>query len=639
MSQAIEDFFADDGPLAKVLTGYQLRPPQRAMAQAISDAIDDNRCFIAEAGTGTGKTLAYLSAALASGKKTLIATGTRNLQDQLFQSDLPLLRKTWPRGFSAALLKGRANYLCLYRLETALQLDFQDNTTLSQLTALDLWAKRTASGDIADYQRLPETSPLWQQVTSTRDSCAGQDCPLYDDCFLYRARRQAQSSDLVVINHHLLCADWSIRETGFGELLPEAEVIIIDEAHQLAETAGNFLGLSISTRALADLAKDCIAWYSAEAADVPELNSAASHLDKAVRDLRLAFADHEGKAEWQVIEQQPPVSTAITELADCLRDLTGVLDSCKVKSQNLEGGYRRAENLQDKLTALLNANDSKTDIRWYETHPKHVTLSLSPLDIAGPFQKFMKRFQATWIFTSATLSVAGKFQHFSRELGLFEPDSQSWDSPFDYSQQALFYHPKGLPDPAAPDFTEKVIEFALPVLAASGGRAFFLFTSFRALNIAHALLAERLDYPLLVQGARPKAQLIKEFKRLGNAVLLGTASFWEGVDVRGDALSCVIIDKLPFAAPGDPVLKARLEAMRQQGRSPFIDYQVPNAVIALRQGIGRLLRDATDRGVLMVCDPRLLKKSYGHFFLNSVPAMRRTRELKDVNAFFADDQS
>ncbi|MDT8407713.1 MAG: ATP-dependent DNA helicase [Methylococcales bacterium] len=639
MSQAIEDFFAEKGPLAKVLPGYQPRPPQRAMAQAISAAIDDNRCFIAEAGTGTGKTLAYLSAALASGKKTLIATGTRNLQDQLFQSDLPLLRKTWPRGFSAALLKGRANYLCLYRLESALQLDFQDNKTLAKLTALDLWAKRTATGDIADYQRLPETSPLWQQVTSTRDNCAGQDCPLYDDCFLYRARRQAQSSDLVVINHHLLCADWSIRETGFGELLPEAEVIIIDEAHQLAETAGNFLGLSISTRALADLAKDCIAWYGAEAADVPELNSAASHLDKAVRDLRLAFAEHEGKAEWQVIEQQPPLSAALTDLADCLRDLTGVLDSCKVKSQNLEGGYKRAENLQDKLTALLNANDSKTDIRWYETHPKHVTLSLSPLDIAGPFQKFMKRFQATWIFTSATLSVAGKFQHFSRELGLFEPDSQSWDSPFDYSQQALFYHPKGLPDPAVPDFTERVIEFVVPVLEASGGRAFFLFTSFRALNIAHTLLAERVDYPLLVQGARPKAQLIKEFKRLGNAVLLGTASFWEGVDVRGDALSCVIIDKLPFAAPGDPVLKARLEAMRQQGRSPFIDYQVPNAVIALRQGIGRLLRDATDRGVLMVCDPRLLKKSYGHFFLNSVPAMRRTRELKDVNAFFIDDHS
>jgi len=625
-----------DGALAAVIEGYSPRAAQIEMAEAIDDAISKNQNLIAEAGTGTGKTFAYLIPAILSRKKVIVSTGTKNLQDQLFNKDLPLIRKALSRTpFKASLLKGRANYLCTYRLELALNSSFgyakDDAASLAKINA---WARRTRSGDVSEVADVHDGDPVWFHATSTVDNCLGQDCPDFIDCFLTKARKQAQESDVVVVNHHLLCADWSIRNTGFGELLPDAEVVIVDEAHQLADTASNFLGVTVSGKQLTELSDDTLAEYFTDAKDMPDLRTACEDLQIEVKDMRLAFGLEQRRGDWLDIENNPKISGALENLQKQLARLTDQLERASVRSKGLESCFDRAEALDMQLETLINDNDGQW-IKWYETYSKSFTLSRTPLDIAKEFSGFMARHQATWIFTSATLSVANNFVHFSKSLGLNGALSQSWDSPFDYPNQALFYHPRGLPQPSDPEFTDKIIDFVLPVLEASRGRAFFLFTSHRALQRAAKLLDGKLDHPLLVQGSKSKGMLLDEFKKLGNAVLLATASFWEGVDVRGDALSCVIIDKLPFASPGDPVLKARMHAMEKQGRNPFFEHQLPNAIIMLRQGVGRLIRDVNDRGVLMVCDPRLLKRAYGQMFLDSVPAMKRSREIEDVRQFFA----
>ncbi len=630
----IESFFCSDGSLAKVIPGYSPRTSQIEMALTIAESIKSNQNLIAEAGTGTGKTFAYLVPAIFSRKKVIISTGTKNLQDQLFNNDLPVVRQAINVPFKSALLKGRANYLCTYRLENALNSSFgfdkEDAVALSHIKA---WSKRTQVGDISEISDVDEGDPVWSQATSTVDNCLGQDCPDYADCFLVKARKKAQESDIIVVNHYLLCADWSLRETGFGELLPDAEVVIIDEAHQLSEIASNFLGVSLGAKQLNELAADTLVEYFKDAKDMPELRTACEDLQFEVKDLRLAFGVEIRRGEWKEIEDNPKISAALTAVHDQLKRLAEQLELASVRTKGLESCFDRVEEQQDLLDGLINNNSGKW-IRWYETHSKSLTLSKTPLDIAAEFNVFMQQHKASWIFTSATLSVAKNFNHFSKGLGLTDTQSKSWESPFDFETQSLFYHPKGLPKPAESDFTEKIIDFALPVLQASKGRAFFLFTSHRALKKAAEILAVKIDYPLLVQGTRAKSVLLEQFKNQGNAILLATSSFWEGVDVRGDALSCVIIDKLPFASPGDPVLKARLNAMEKQGRNPFFEYQLPSAVIALRQGVGRLIRDVNDSGVLMVCDPRLLKRAYGHMFLESVPAMKRTRDIEDVRQFF-----
>lgn len=636
----LADVFGDGGALAEVISGYSPRAAQIEMAEKIAYAIESQQNLIAEAGTGTGKTFAYLIPAILSGKKVIVSTGTKNLQDQLFNKDLPVIRKALSRRpFKASLLKGRANYLCTYRLEQALNSAFgysqEDAAALAQIKA---WSKRTKAGDVSEVADVHDGDPIWFHATSTTDNCLGQNCPDYADCFLTKARKQAQEAEIVVVNHHLLCADWSIRETGFGELLPDAEVVIIDEAHQLADTASNFLGVTISGKQLVDLADDSLAEYFTDAKDMPDLRTACEDLQHEVKDLRLAFGLELRRGDWQDIETNPKIAGALESLQKQLARLTDQLERASVRSKGLESCFDRAEALDAQLETLINDKDGQW-IKWYETYSKSFTLSRTPLDIAKEFRGFMARHKATWIFTSATLSVANNFVHFSKNLGLSGALSQSWESPFDYPNQALFYHPKGLPQPSDPDFTDKIVEFALPVLEASRGRAFFLFTSHRALQRAAQLLEGKLDHPILVQGTKSKGVLLDQFKELGNAVLLATASFWEGVDVRGDALSCVIIDKLPFASPGDPVLKARMNAMEKQGRNPFFEHQLPSAIIMLRQGVGRLIRDVNDRGVLMVCDPRLLKRSYGQMFLDSVPAMKRSREIEDVRRFFALDES
>jgi ATP-dependent DNA helicase DinG len=627
-------FFSIEGALANILEGYQPREAQTEMAEAIANAIDENQNLIAEAGTGTGKTFAYLLPAILSSKKVVISTGTKNLQDQLFNKDLPIIRKALKSPFVAALLKGRSNYLCKYRLQNSLTSTLGFNKEeASALTKIKSWAKRTKIGDIAEMTELTEGDPAWYLATSTVDNCLGQDCPEYSECFLMKARKKAQECDLLVVNHHLLCADWSIRESGFGELLPHAEVVIVDEAHQLAETASNFLGTHIGGKQLIDLAKDSLIEYHKDATDLPELRTACEDLEHEVKDLRLAFGPELRRGDWKDIKYTPKIMAALNAVKEQLQRLVGQLKLASVKTKELDLCYQRAENISQQLQDIVDDKSGQW-IRWYETHRKTFTLSRTPLDIAKEFKAFMQQHKATWIFTSATLSVADKFDHFAKNLGLTDTLGKQWGSPFDYANHSLFYHPKGLPKPDDANFIPTIVEFVIPVLEASRGRAFFLFTSHRALKLAAELLENRIDFPLLIQGSKPKAQLLEQFKRLGNAVLLGTASFWEGVDVRGEALSCVIIDKLPFSSPGDPVLKARLDAITEHGGNPFFEYQLPTAVIALRQGIGRLIRDETDRGVLMVCDPRLLKRSYGQQFLDSVPAMKRTREIEDVRAFF-----
>lgn len=630
----LQSFFSRDGALADILEGYQPRAAQTEMAEAIADAIDDNQHLIAEAGTGTGKTFAYLLPAILSGKKVVISTGTKNLQDQLFNKDLPIIRKALKMPFVAALLKGRSNYLCKYRLQNSLDSSFGfGKEEAAALSKIKSWSRRTKIGDIAEMTGLTEGDPAWYLATSTVDNCLGQDCPDYSECFLMKARKKAQECYLLVVNHHLLCADWSIRESGFGELLPHAEVVIVDEAHQLAETASNFLGIHIGGKQLIDLAKDTLIEYFKDATDLPELRTACEDLEHEVKDLRLAFGLELKRGEWKDIKNNPKVMAGLTAVKDQLHRLVWQLKLASVKTKELDLCYQRAESISQQLQDIVDDKSGQW-IRWYETHRKTFTLSCTPLDIAKEFKAFMQQHKATWIFTSATLSVADKFDHFAKNLGLTDTNGKQWGSPFDYANHSLFYHPKGLPKPDDPNFIPAIVEYVIPVLEASKGRAFFLFTSHRALKQAAELLENRIAFPLLIQGSKPKAQLLEQFKCLGNAVLLGTASFWEGVDVRGEALSCVIIDKLPFAPPGDPVLKARLEAITEHGGNPFFEYQLPTAVIALRQGIGRLIRDETDRGVLMVCDPRLLKRSYGQQFLDSVPAMKRTRDIADVRAFF-----
>ena len=604
------------------------------MAEAVARALTDHEILIAEAGTGTGKTFAYLVPALLSGKKVIVSTGTKALQDQLFHRDLPAVREALGVTVSVALLKGRSNYLCLHRLSlTEAEGRFRSREQADQLVRVRDWAGRSRSGDIAELTDIPEDSAVWPLVTSTTDNCLGQECPSIRDCHVLKARRAALEADLLVINHHLFFADLALREEGFGELLPGAQAVILDEAHQLPDTAAQFFGVTVSSRQLIELAHDSIAEQIKEAGDMPELRDDAEKLEQATRDLRLAFGAEQKRGGWREIEAQ--LRTALDTLCGQLGTLSQHLETAAPRGKGLENCWGRAVQLEERLEQVTQAHPTE-HVQWFETFPRSFALHSTPLNSAAMFRTHLARQKCAWLFTSATLTVGGRFEHFIDRMGLEDALTERWDSPFDFTRQALLYLPAALPAPSEPRYTEAVIEAAVPVLHASGGRAFLLFTSHRALQEAQQLLTNRLPFPLLVQGSAPRAELLNRFRALGNAVLLGTASFWEGVDVRGEALSCVIIDKLPFASPGDPVLQARLEAIREQGGNPFRDYQLPQAVLTLKQGAGRLIRDSTDRGVLMLCDPRLSEKSYGKTFLDSLPPMPHTRRLEDVQYFYSE---
>ena len=631
----VADLLGPRSPLAKQ-PGFAPRLQQQQMAAAVDAILQDGGTLIVEAGTGIGKTYAYLIPALRSGARVIISTGTRHLQDQLYHRDLPVVRQALRSPVKIALLKGRSNYLCRYRLRlTATDGRLPSLEQVAELRRISAWAKRTCHGDIAEVTDVPENSSIWPHVTSTVDNCLGSDCPDFDDCFFAKARRDAQQAELLVINHHLFFADMAIRETGFAELLPGAEAIILDEAHLLPEVAGFFFGKSLSSWQLLDLARDTMVEQARDAPDFPDLRDRAAVLDTAAAVMREALGLADRRAQWRDVAEQPSVLNAVANLALTLNALQKALQVAAQRGKGLESCSRRCEDFVQRWNLLAEAPCAPEQVHWFETRGRGFVLTATPLDVAPTFQERMAAQPGAWIFTSATLAVGSSFDHFAARLGLTDYMALRLDSPFDFARNALLYHPPELPDPAASHYTTALLAAILPVLNASQGRAFLLFTSYRALREAEAWLAGRLSYPLLAQGALPKAALLKRFRELGNAVLLGTASFWEGVDVRGEALSCVIIDRLPFTAPNDPVLQARIDSLRQRGENPFMTYQLPQAVITLKQGAGRLIRDVSDRGVLVLGDPRLLSKSYGQTFLDSLPPMPRTRQLERVQAFFA----
>ncbi|MDD2700246.1 MAG: ATP-dependent DNA helicase [Sideroxydans sp.] len=641
MSAEVERFFSEQSPLATEVASFRPRAQQRELAMAVAEAIRDNAILIAEAGTGTGKTFAYLVPALLNGGKVVISTGTKNLQDQLFQKDLPMVRDALKAPVSVALLKGRSNYVCHYHLELAQSNGlFKTREDVKHLAKIVNYAKVTQSGDKSGLADVPETAPIWMNVTSTRDNCLGQDCPQHKECFVLKARKEAMEADIVVVNHHLFFADVMLRDEGVAELLPACNTVIFDEAHQLPETASLFFGESLSTSQLFDLAQDARIEALTSAKDFAPLPVACDALDKAARDMRLVFK-REGRMAAQAAEDFKDFAPTLKTLGEKLSNLAAMLEKQAERSEGLENCHQRALTLAQQLKHWQDGDVPET-VRWLEVFHHSLQLNTTPLSIAEIFKKQIGGHPRAWIFTSATLAVKQNFAHYQAEMGLQDARTACWDSPFNYPEQALLYVPQGLPEPNTDGYTDAVVQAALPLIEASKGRAFLLFTSLRAMQRAYEILQAEFDrknlkYPLMIQGEGSRNELLARFREHGNAVLLGSQSFWEGVDVRGEALSLVVIDKLPFAPPDDPVLAARIAEMNKQGRNAFMEFQLPRTIINLKQGAGRLIRDESDRGVLMICDPRLISKHYGKRIWQSLPPFKRTRVEADAVAFFTRD--
>lgn len=638
--QDFEEIFGAEGPLARAIPGFATRDEQIAMAEHVWQALRSHGRLIVEAGTGTGKTFAYLVPALLSGRRVIVSTGTRNLQDQLFHRDLPTVTAAVGRPSRIALLKGRSNYLCLHRLELAEQQAIARGLRREIATALPkvrAWSRVTKEGDISELAQLSDADPVWPWVTSTRDNCLGPECPSFDRCHVVNARRNAQSADIVVVNHHLLMADLVLKEEGFGDLLPGADAIVIDEAHQLPEVAANFLGFTVSSRQLQALARDLASELFASGPQQAISAAFSQTIERQLVDLQDALGTQRDRCEFK--EWPSLVIESLANLRSSIDELTQSLTEAAKDSAGLANLRRRCVEVSGRLASMLEEESAAAvpSVRWAQQSGQGVSFHLVPLDVAEQLGGLVQAHTAAWVCTSATLAIGDSFEHFTQRIGLKDARTARFGSPFDYESQTLMYLPKGLEPPSSPRHTASVVEAALPVLRASGGRAFMLFTSHRALRDAAELLMARLGptlpFPVLVQGEAPREVLLTRFRERGNAVLLGTSSFWEGVDVKGAALSVVIIDKLPFAAPDDPVLKARLEAIERRGGNPFFEEQIPQAVIALKQGVGRLIRDPDDFGVIMLCDQRLRTKGYGKIFIDSLPFMPRTENLVDVQQF------
>lgn len=634
--------FSPDGPLARAINGFRARPQQVEMAERIEAALKDYGVLVAEAGTGTGKTFAYLVPALLAGGKVIVSTGTKTLQDQLFKRDLPTVRDALKVPVRMALLKGRANYVCPYHLErNAKDGRFQSAQDAADLRKIVRFAKITNSGDRAECTDVREDSPAWIAATSTRDNCLGQECPNVKDCFVMAARREAMDADVVVVNHHLFFADVMLRDVGMGELLPTCNAVIFDEAHQLPETASLFFGESVSTAQLLELARDTRSETVSAAPDCRELIDAARTLEKAARDLRLAFGAESARMAYSQAVAREGFADAIEGVESALAAFEGMLEAQAERSEGLGNCLRRTQEMRARLARWQAPEDAEM-IRWVEVFTQAVSLNATPLHVAGVFKRQLEGQLRAWIFTSATLAVGNDFSHYCNEMGLSwlekPPVTAVWGSPFDYAEQAMLYAPSGMPDPNHPDYADAVAATALPLIRAARGRAFVLCTSLRAMRRVHALIGEGLAagdeaLPLLLQGEGSRTELLARFRMLGNAVLVASQSFWEGVDVPGDALSLVVIDRLPFAPPDDPVLAARIESLRKAGHNPFMRYQLPRAVISMKQGAGRLIRSETDRGLLCVCDPRMVGKPYGKMVWRSLPPMGRTRDEAEAVAW------
>ncbi|MDY0071168.1 MAG: ATP-dependent DNA helicase [Thauera sp.] len=635
--------FAEDGQLARAIDGFHARPQQIEMAEKIAAAIQAHQVLVAEAGTGTGKTYAYLVPTLLAGGKAIISTGTKTLQDQLFKRDLPTVRAALKIPVSIALLKGRANYVCHYHLERNLRdgrfLHAQD---AADLRAIGRFAQHTRSGDKAECSDVREDSAAWIAATSTRDNCLGQECSFKDECFLMQARREALDAEVVVVNHHLFFADVALRDEGMGELLPSANVVVFDEAHQLPETASLFFGESLSTAQVLELGRDTRSETLSGARDCVALIDESRKLEKAARDLRLVFGMDSQRLSAAQAAEYEDFDSALEDLQAAVDSLEAVLDTQAERSEGLAHCLRRTEELSARLQAWRKP-EGKEQIRWLEVFSQSLVLNTTPLHVADVFKRQLEARPKAWIFTSATLAVGkGDFGHYCRELGLAwlepPPETAVWGSPFNYGEQAVLYAPQDMPDPNAAGYPERVAAVALPLIRAARGRAFVLCTSLRAMRRIHEELLDGLaaageQLPLLLQGEASRTELLERFRQHGNAVLVASQSFWEGIDVPGDALSLVVIDKLPFATPDDPVLAARVEHMQKQGLSPFVHYQLPRTVINMKQGAGRLIRSERDRGLLCVCDPRMIDKPYGKLVWRSLPPMRRTRVLTEAVEF------
>ncbi|MDI7418951.1 ATP-dependent DNA helicase [Cronobacter turicensis] len=630
------DDFAADGQLATAIPGFKPREPQRQMAQAVSAAIEAARPLVVEAGTGTGKTYAYLAPALRAGKKVIVSTGSKALQDQLYSRDLPTVAKALEYKGRLALLKGRSNYLCLERLEQqALAGGDLPVQTLSDVIHLRGWANETLDGDISTCGRVAEDAPVWPLVTSTNDNCLGSDCPLYKDCFVVKARKKAMEADVVVVNHHLFLADMVVKESGFAELIPEAEVIIFDEAHQLPDIASQYFGQSLSSRQLLDLARDIIIAYRTEVKDTQQLQKCADRLAQSTQDFRLQLGDPGFRGNLRELLADASISRALLLLDDALELCYDVAKLSLGRSALLDAAFERATLYRARLKRLKEINQPGYSY-WYECNSRHFTLALTPLTVADKFQDVIAEKGGSWIFTSATLSVNDELHHFTERLGIHDAQTLLLPSPFDYARQALLCVPRGLPQTNQPQAGKALARMLQPLIEANQGRCFMLCTSHAMMRELAEQFRATMTLPVLLQGETSKSQLLEQFISAGNALLVATSSFWEGVDVRGDALSLVIIDKLPFTSPDDPLLKARMEDCRLRGGDPFDEVQLPDAVITLKQGVGRLIRDVDDRGVLVICDNRLVMRPYGAVFLKSLPPTPRTRDIGEAARFLTD---
>lgn len=631
----INKTFSAEGALGKAIPGFQPRQAQLDMAEAVEKAIKEKSQLVVEAGTGTGKTFAYLVPALLSGKKTIISTGSKNLQEQLFHRDLPLMVDALGYFGQIALLKGRSNYLCLDRLSRQLvesHSNESDPTMLTQLIKVRSWSSESKTGDLGDCDDIAEDSPVISSITSTNDNCLGKECPSFQECFVLKARKRALESDVVVVNHHLFMADLAIKETGFGELIPEADVFIFDEAHQIPDIASQYFGQSVSSRQMLELAKDIEIGYRTEARDMRQLEKVATRISQSAMDMRIVFGEQHFRGNWRDAIKSDPIKNNVRRILDGLELAIEVLKLVLGRSQLLDTAFERAMLLKSRLERVCDVSITGYSY-WFDTSPRHFSIHITPLSVADKFSQQIELKPGAWIFTSATLSVSNDFSHFTHRLGLQPPQQFSLPSPFDYQLQAKLCVPRYLPEPNSPGLAKKLVTMLSPVIEKNNGRCFFLCTSHSMMKELADGFRDNLSVPVLMQGETSKQKLLAEFMELGNALLVATGAFWEGIDVRGDSLSCVIIDKLPFTAPDDPLLKARIEDCRISGGEPFTQVQLPDAVITLKQGVGRLIRDKTDRGALIICDNRLVTRDYGGTFLQSLPPIPRTRDLSQISQF------
>lgn len=630
---SVSSIFTADGLLAQAIPGFMPRAAQTDMALAVKSALDDQHSLIVEAGTGTGKTFAYLGPALLAEGKAIISTGTKNLQEQLYHRDLPVMKKALGSRRKTALLKGRANYLCLHRMsQHGGNSMLVEKEVLGQLSTVRSWAETTKTGDVGELKTLPEDAKVLPLITSTVDNCLGRDCPAYEECYLVKARRKALEADIIVVNHHLFFADMALKDTGFGELIPEADAIIFDEAHQIPDIASDYFGESLSTRQLQELARDINVLYRTVLKDAEQLDRAAEKCRIASADLRLLFPEHPEKGNWAETLEREDVQTQISRLSDGIAVLYEVIKLHLGRDKDLDNIYERVAQTREQLAALCDGKQDGVSL-WYETTQRHLVLHLTPLSIAAKFRRFIEAVPRGWVFTSATLTVDGGFTHFQKRMGLDDARTLELESPFDYREQAILCVPRYLPEPNSFNMKDTLFETAKRLIAASKGRCFLLFTSHAMLREIAKRLEFAVDNTLLVQGTTTKQALLDAYLADEQAVLLGTGAFWEGVDVRGNDLICVMIDKLPFASPDDPLLQARMDDVKKRGANPFAAIQIPQAVITLKQGAGRLIRDPTDKGVLVICDNRLVTKNYAQTFIASLPDMKRTRSLDVVESF------